>query len=94
MTIKRIKNIRKQLGWSQIDLANYMNLSAGAVGQWETGAKKPNPIHEKVLKKLESRLNKIRSEQKKQKFINNLTTVAIGGGIVWLIAELFKDDIK
>lgn len=36
-----IKNLREKHGLSQIDLANILNVTQGAVSQWESGQSKP-----------------------------------------------------
>ena len=94
MTIKQIKHIRSELGWSQAQLADYMNISNALVGQWETGVRKPNEIHTRILNELESRLNRMQSDKKKQKFANDLANLALGGGIIALIVWLFKDEFS
>ena len=36
-----IKNLRERHGLSQINLANILNVTQGAVSQWESGQSKP-----------------------------------------------------
>lgn len=91
---QRIKNIRSQLGWTQADLAKYMNVSVATVARWEIGVRSPNEVHKRILIELENRLSNMSSDKKKKNFANQLANLAIGGGIIWLIAWLFKDDFN
>ena len=42
MFSERIKQLRKKSGYSQQELASYMNVSQQAVGKWETGRSSPD----------------------------------------------------
>lgn len=44
-----LKEYRLKKGWTQVQLAEHLGLSKGAIGMWENGERKPNII---MLKKL------------------------------------------
>lgn len=39
---KRIKELRKEFGWTQNELANKINVSQQTIGSWEVGRAEPN----------------------------------------------------
>lgn len=42
MLSKRLKELRKRDGLSQIEFAKKFNISSGTIGNWETGAREPD----------------------------------------------------
>ena len=42
MLSKRLKELRKRDGFSQIEFAKKFNISSGTIGNWETGAREPD----------------------------------------------------
>lgn len=49
MSREAIKQIRKQLGWSQERLARELGLSFSTISHWERGESKPSPAAERLL---------------------------------------------
>lgn len=49
MSKEEIKQIRKQLGWSQERLARELGLSFSTISRWERGETKPSPAAERLL---------------------------------------------
>lgn len=49
MFADRLKLVRKEAGLTQVELAKALNISTGAVGNWETGKRQPDM---EMLKKL------------------------------------------
>jgi transcriptional regulator with XRE-family HTH domain len=49
MSKEEIKQIRKQLGWSQERLARELGLSFSTISRWERGESKPSPAAERLL---------------------------------------------
>ncbi|MCZ7625667.1 MAG: helix-turn-helix domain-containing protein [Candidatus Methylomirabilis sp.] len=49
MSKEEIKQIRKQLGWSQERLAQELGLSFSTISRWERGESKPSPAAERLL---------------------------------------------
>ena len=45
---ERLKQLRKERGMTQLDLAAALNVSSGTVAMWETGASEPD--HETILR--------------------------------------------
>jgi putative transcriptional regulator len=48
---KTIKEIRKELGWTQEEMANQIGVSLSAVQRWEQNNNRPSPL---ALKSLEN----------------------------------------
>ena len=92
MEKQKIKNIRSRLGWSQTELAKYMNVSRGAVAQWEIGKRTPSEVHEGILLQLEKRLDALDSERQKEKFKEDFVKVAVSSGVIALILWLFSES--
>ncbi|MGM0239440.1 helix-turn-helix domain-containing protein [Enterococcus sp. AZ103] len=42
MLNNRIKSLRKEMGWTQNDLATKINVSQQTIGSWEVGRAEPN----------------------------------------------------
>ena len=49
---EEIKQIRKQLGWSQERLARELGLSFSTINRWERGESKPSAAAQQLLNKL------------------------------------------
>ena len=45
-------SLRKQMGWSQDDLANNLNLSRQAISKWENDTSKPDIDNVKKISKI------------------------------------------
>ncbi len=48
-SVKSIKEIRKQLGWTQEEMANQIGVSLSAVQHWEQLNSHPSPLASKAL---------------------------------------------
>jgi transcriptional regulator with XRE-family HTH domain len=48
---KTIKEIRKELGWTQEEMANQIGVSLSAVQRWEQNNNRPSPLALKSLEK-------------------------------------------
>jgi len=94
MEPNRIKYVRKQLGWSQQQLADYMGASRSIVSLWEIGRRKPNDLQTSILSELKSRVDNMSSERKKKELANTLANWALGGGLIALIVYLFKNEFE
>lgn len=55
----RIKELRKQHGWTQAELAKKMSVSQQTIGSWEVGRAEPNS---EALTKLAHLFNRIRQK--------------------------------
>lgn len=52
MSKEEIKQIRKQLGWSQERLARELGLSFSTISRWERGESHPSPAAQRLLNDL------------------------------------------
>ena len=46
---KTVKELRLKMGWTQEDLARYMDMSLSTMQRWEAKGGKPTPLAQKVL---------------------------------------------
>lgn len=92
MDKQKVKHIRSRLGWTQSQLAKYMNVSRQSIVNWEIGIRSPNEVHQGILLQLEKRLNALDSERQKEQFKKEFKKVAIGSGVIALILWLFSDN--
>lgn len=53
-----IKELRKQLGWTQAQLANEMKVTQMTIRRWERNKVKPHLVYRLHLKSLEKKANK------------------------------------
>ncbi len=58
---KTIKEIRKQLGWTQEEMANQIGVSLSAVQRWEQSNNRPSPL---ALKSLENAIKQAKRKGK------------------------------
>jgi putative transcriptional regulator len=58
---KTIKEIRKELGWTQEEMANQIGVSLSAVQRWEQNNNRPSPL---ALKSLENAIKQAKRKGK------------------------------
>lgn len=90
MTAEDIKNIRSELGWTQVQMAAYLSVSDVVIWRWETGQSTPDPYRMAVLQQLRQRLDEAKAQKQKRDFVSGLK-LAGAAGIVALLAYLFKE---
>jgi putative transcriptional regulator len=58
---RTIKEIRKELGWTQEEMANQIGVSLSAVQRWEQNNNRPSPL---ALKSLENAIKQAKRKGK------------------------------
>lgn len=94
MTPQEIRDLRKRLGWTQGQLAEFFDVTTQAVSKWELGQSQPDPFKVAALEQLRDRLDQAEAEQRREQFEQMLKTVAVGAGIGVILSFLFggKDE--
>jgi len=92
MEPEQIKQLRKELGWSQEKLGQYLGYTGNAVRRWENGMSRPPDPVMAVLIQLRTKLDQKKNEERKEEFIKELVGIAIGTGIVGFMRHIFKED--
>lgn len=86
-----IKQLRKDLGWSQTDMGRYFGFTDTAIRKWENGLAKPSDVVTATLIQLQRQLND-RKQKQRDEFIRGLAAAFITGGIVAFLAYTFNDN--
>jgi len=92
MKAEEIKQLRKELGWSQDRLGQYLGYTGNAVRRWENDMSKPPDPVMAVLIQIRSRLDQKKNKERKEEFIQDLVGIAIGTGIVGFMRYIFNED--
>jgi len=92
MQPQEIKHLRQQLGWSLADFGRYFGVTAQAVLKWERGTSQPNDFTLAAMIQLQRRLDLAQTDKQKQQFINGLKRALLTGGVLALLAYLFKNE--
>lgn len=58
MTAKKIKQIRKALGWSQAEFAENLGVNQSTVSHWEQGLRNPTGPAERLIQQLSGKIKK------------------------------------
>lgn len=66
MKPQEIKQLRKELGWSQAQLGKHLGYTSNAVMKWERGMSQPPDVVKGLLFKLKERLANKKEKQKKE----------------------------
>ena len=48
-----VRQVRKAQGWTQEELARYLDISLATVRAWETGKNQPLPAYRRMVERLE-----------------------------------------
>ena len=90
MEPSEIRQLRQRLGWSLADFSRFFGVTPQAVLKWEKGTARPNDLALATMIQLRYRLDAA-GEQQKQQLINGLKRALLTGGILALLAYLFKN---
>lgn len=82
--------MRNRLGWSLAEFGKYFSVTPQAVLKWERGDARPNDFVLATMIQLNNRLSEF-SEKQKDEFIERLRIAFLTGGVIALLAFLFKD---
>ena len=99
-------SLRKQMGWSQDDLANNLNLSRQAISKWENDTSKPDIDNVKKISKIfsvtiDDLLNNevpkekavaldVKKEEKKERTITIVKLMIIAVIVLYVISVIYK----
>ena len=89
MTPIGIRELRKRSGWSLAEFGRHFGVTPQAVLKWERGDVRPSDFALATMIQLNRRLDAL-SDKQKNKFINGLKTALLTGGMLALLAYLFK----
>ncbi len=91
---QRVKWIRKALNLTQRDLARILNVTPGAVCQWERDYFIPEGANQRVIEALYIQAKKKHVQELREignKIVKGIITGVAVAGFIALLAELFKD---
>lgn len=91
MPVIDIRELRTRLGWSLADFGKHFGVTPQAVLKWERGQSRPNDFAMATMIQLKRRLDEI-SDNQKDKFIEELRTALLVGGILAMLTFLFKTE--
>ena len=91
---ERIKQLRKEKGMTQIDLAKVLGVSSGTIAMWETGKRKPSfDMFDRLTEVFEKRLDYILGTT------DDATPLKAGEGETtvkgtWIVQEEYEDIMR
>ena len=90
---ERLKQLRKEKGMTQIDLAKALDISGGTVAMWETGKRKPSfEMFDKLTTLFDRRLDYILgSSDDDSSLIKENESDMLGD---WVVQEEYEDVIR
>lgn len=91
---ERLKDLRKENGMTQIELATALGVSSGTVAMWETGKRKPSfEMFEKLTQVFDKRIDYIlgASDDPTQAKLNDMEVAQLGN---WAMQEEYEDVMR
>lgn len=91
---ERLKDLRKEKGMTQIELATALGASSGTVAMWETGKRKPSfKMFEKLTQVFDKRIDYIlgTSDDPTQAKLNDMEVAQLGN---WAMQEEYEDVMR
>lgn len=91
---ERLKDLRKEKGMTQIELATALGVSSGTVAMWETGKRKPSfEMFEKLTQVFDKRIDYIlgTSDDPAPAKLNDLEVAQLGN---WAMQEEYEDVMR
>ena len=91
---ERLKDLRKEKGMTQIELATALGVSSGTVAMWETGKRKPSfEMFEKLTEVFDKRINYIlgASDNPTPARLNDIEAAKLGN---WAMQEEYEDVMR
>ena len=91
---ERLKDLRKENGMTQIELATALGVSSGTVAMWETGKRKPSfEMLEKLTQVFDKRIDYIlgASDDPTQAKLNDMEVAQLGN---WAMQEEYEDVMR
>ena len=91
---ERLKDLRKEKGMTQIELATALGVSSGTVGMWETGKRKPSfEMFEKLTQVFDKRIDYIlgTSDDPTPAKLNDMEVAQLGN---WAMQEEYEDVMR
>lgn len=91
---ERLKDLRKEKGMTQIELATALGVSSGTVAMWETGKRKPSfEMFEKLTQVFDKRIDYIlgASDDPTQAKLNDMEVAQLGN---WAMQEEYEDVMR
>lgn len=91
---ERLKDLRKEKGMTQIELATALGVSSGTVAMWETGKRKPSfEMFEKLTQVFDKRIDYIlgTSDDPAPAKLNDMEVAQLGN---WAMQEEYEDVMR
>ena len=91
---ERLKDLRKEKGMTQIELATALGVSSGTVAMWETGKRKPSfEMFEKLTQVFDKRIDYIlgTSDDPTPAKLNDTEVAQLGN---WAMQEEYEDVMR
>ena len=91
---ERLKQLRKEKGMTQLDLAAALNVSSGTVAMWETGKRKPSfDMFDKLTEVFDKRIDYIlgATDDPSPATLSNNDITPLGE---WVIQEEYEDVMR
>lgn len=91
---ERLKDLRKEKGMTQIELATALGVSSGTVAMWETGKRKPSfEMFEKLTQVFDKRIDYIlgTSDDPTPVKLNDMEVAQLGN---WAMQEEYEDVMR
>lgn len=91
---ERLKDLRKEKGMTQIELATALGVSSGTVAMWETGKRKPSfEMFEKLTQAFDKRIDYIlgTSDDPTPAKLNDMEVAQLGN---WAMQEEYEDVMR
>lgn len=91
---ERLKDLRKEKGMTQIELATALGVSSGTIAMWETGKRKPSfEMFEKLTQVFDKRIDYIlgTSDDPTPAKLNDMEVAQLGN---WAMQEEYEDVMR
>lgn len=91
---ERLKQLRKEKGMTQLDLAAALNVSSGTVAMWETGKRKPSfDMFDKLTEVFDKRIDYIlgATDDPAPATLSNNDITQLGE---WVVQEEYEDIMR
>lgn len=91
---ERLKQLRKEKGMTQLDLAAALNVSSGTVAMWETGKRKPSfDMFDKLTEVFDKRIDYIlgATDEPAPATLSNNDITQLGE---WVVQEEYEDIMR